>query len=383
MPASLRAKTWVEVSASALATNIATLRSVLEPGVSFCAVVKANAYGHGLKEVVRIALKEGVTLFAVDSIDEAMTVRSLAPAVDIFILGYTVRERLDDVVRSRCIQTIYDSETLLALSEAGRAAGTKALLNLKIETGLHRQGMDRREMIAVLDQLKKVKEWVTVIGIGSHFASAEDMDRPEPTVRQTEYFQEVGDYLRTQGVEAQYTHIACSAAGMVYPPTHATMVRFGIACYGLWPSPSVRRTVILGRRRVDLQPVLSWKTTVAQMKSLSPGDAVGYGATYVANRPMRIAVLPVGYYDGYDRGLSGRGETIIHGVRCPVLGVVCMNMLMVDVSHVPGIKIGDTVTLLGRDGMHAVTADDLADRLGSINYEIVTRINPLLPRLVV
>ncbi len=383
MPASLRAKTWVEVSSSALAANITTLRSILEPGVSFCAVVKANAYGHGLKEVVRVALKEGITLFAVDSIDEAVTVRALAPAVDIFILGYTVRERLEDVVRARCIQTIYDSETLMALSEAGRAVGTRALLNLKIETGLHRQGMDRREMVAVLDQIKKVKDWVTVIGIGSHFASAEDIDRPEPTVRQTEYFQEVVEYLRTQGIEAPYTHIACSAAGLVYPPTHASMVRFGIACYGLWPSVAVRRTVILGRRRIDLQPVLSWKTTVAQVKNLSPGDAVGYAASYIANRPMRIAVLPVGYYDGYDRGLSNRGEVLIHGVRCPVLGTVCMNMLMIDVSHVPGISSGDVVTLLGRDGMHVVAADDIADRLGSINYEIVTRINPLLPRLVV
>ena len=383
MTGNVKAKTWVEVSASALANNLAALRAVLEPGVSFCAVVKANAYGHGLKEFVRLALKENVTVFAVDNIDEALAVRALAPAAEILILGYTLPDRLEDVVRSRSIQTVYDQDILVKLAEAGRANGTPALISLKLETGLHRQGLDRRELLAVLEAFGRVKEWIAIVGAGSHFASSEDLDHPVPTVQQTEYFQDCVDYLRTQGIEPTYLHIACSAAALVYPPTQGTLVRVGIALYGLWPSSSVRRTVILGRRRVDLQPVLSWKTVVAQVKALNPGDGVGYGAAYVANRPMRIAVLPVGYYDGYDRGLSNRGEVIIHGVRCAVLGNICMNMLMVDVSHVPGVKAGDVVTLLGRDGMHAVTADDMAERLGTINYEVVTRINPLLPRTVV
>lgn len=376
-------KTWVEISSAALAGNIENLRSVLAPGVEFCAVVKSNAYGHGLRETARLALRSGVKVFAVDNIDEALAVRVLDPACTIFILGTTLPGRFSEIVSGRMVQTVYDAETVTGLAEAARALGTHAFVNLKIETGLHRQGMDAREIESVREALKKAGDRVVVTGIGSHFASSEDVDHPEPTFAQMTEFETAVVRLAEHGIQPQYAHMACSAAALTKPDSQYNLVRFGIAFYGLWPSAGVRRAVTLGRQRVDLAPVLSWKTTIAQVKSVAPGAQIGYGGHFVVNRPMRIAVLPVGYYDGYDRRLSNRGEVIVRGTRCNVLGNVCMNMIMVDVSTVPAARAGDTVTLLGRDGMHAVTADDIAERIGTINYEVVTRINPLLPRLVV
>lgn len=376
-------KTWVEISSTALASNIENLRSVLAPGVEFCAVVKANAYGHGLREVARLALRANVKTFAVDNLDEALAIRVLDPACNIFILGMTIPARLPEVVSGRLIQTVYDVEMVNGLTEAARAIGTTAYVNLKLETGLYRQGMDTRELEAVTEVLKKAGERIVVTGASSHFASSEEVDRPEPTFAQMARFEEALNKLVDKGIQPQFVHMACSAAALTKVDTQYNMARIGIALYGLWPSPGVRRSVTLGRQRVDLVPVLAWRTTIAQVKSVAPGAQVGYGGNFVVNRPMRIAILPVGYYDGYDRGLSQRGEVIVRGTRCNVLGNICMNMMMVDVSTVPAARVGDMVTLLGRDGMNAVTADDMAERIGTINYEIVTRINPLLPRVVV
>ncbi|HRH31990.1 MAG TPA: alanine racemase [bacterium] len=376
-------KTWVEVSSTALSSNIENLRSVLAPGVEFCAVIKANAYGHGTKEVARAALKAGVTTFAVDSVDEALLIRAIDPACTVFILGFTLPSRYLEVVLGRFVQTVYDPETIAGLAETARAKGTSALINLKLETGLHRQGMDARELEAAFEAIKKAGERITVFAVGSHFASSEDIDRPEPTFAQMQKFETLAATLADHDIAPKYAHMACSAAALTKVDTHYNMVRIGLSLYGLWPSASVRRAVTLGRQRVDLVPALSWKTTIAQVKSVVPGAQIGYGGHFVVNRPMRIAVLPVGYYDGYDRKLSRCGEVIVRGTRCPVLGNICMNMFMIDVSTVPAAKAGDTVTLLGRDGMNAITADDMADKVGTINYEIVTRINPLLPRIVV
>lgn len=356
---------------------------MLQPGVEFCAVIKANAYGHGLREVARVALRANVKTFAVDNIDEALAIRALDASCAILILGLSLPARLAEVVACRATACVYDVETILGLAEAARAAGTTVDVTLKVETGLHRQGVDGRELDAILDALNKVGDRVLVAGVSSHFASSEDLDHPEPTRKQMVAFETMLQRLAERGLQPRYVHIACSAAALTLPISQYSMARFGITLYGLWSSPAVRRAITLGRQRVELVPALSWKTTIAQVKNLAPGEEVGYGGHFMANRPMRIAVLPVGYYDGYDRKLSNRGDVIVKGVRCNVLGNICMNMFMIDVSHVPGVKAGDTVTLLGREGMHAVTADDMAEKVGTINYEIVTRINPLLPRIVV
>ncbi len=376
-------RTWLEISGSAITGNIGNLLSTLEPGVTMCAVVKANAYGHGLSEVSRLVARANIATFAVDSLDEALMIRSQNPTCTIIILGMTVSSRLAEVVSSRLVQTVYDTATLADLAAAAKALGAQAFVNLKLETGLYRQGMDQRELETMINALATIGDRVAVVGVGSHLASSENLDDPETTRRQLVRFEELVAGLTNHSISPEFVHVACSAAALTRPETHYTMVRFGLAIYGLWPSASVRRAITLGRHRIDLSPALSWCSSLAQIKQVSPGTQVGYGGTFTANRPMRLAVVPVGYYDGYDRKLSNRAEVLVRGTRCKVLGNVCMNMLMVDVSNVSTASRGDRVTLIGRDGMHAVTADDLAERSGTINYEIVTRINPLLPRLIV
>ncbi len=350
--------------------------------MEFCAVVKANAYGHGQKEFVNLCLRQGVKTFAVDSLDEALVLRGQSQEVDIIILGFTPETRFPEVVKNRLIQTVYLPDTLEALIGVARSLALTAFINLKLETGLHRQGADDHEISGLLDVLSRNQDKVFLFGLSSHLANSEELEAPEMTNAQIEAFTQLTQKLLDRGLTPKYLHLACSAAGLTRLDSQFTLVRFGLAMYGHWPSTSVKRQVLLGKQRVEIQPVLSWRTTVVQVKNLTPGDKVGYGMTFTANRPMRLAVLPVGYYDGYDRQLSNGGEVLVHGMKCPIIGRICMNICMVDVSAVPKVEVGDQVTLIGRDGMQVITAEDLATNTGTINYEILSRINPLLPKVV-
>lgn len=363
--------------------NIAALRTFLKPDATFCAVVKANAYGHGMHQAASTIADCGVDTFAVDNIDEAVQLRELLPNATIFILGYTVPERLDDVVAIHAIQTVYNPDTVVEMSKHALRRHRPARLSLKVETGLQRQGVGPRGLASLLDAIRAAGNAVVVEGIGSHFASAEEPTDPM-SAYQLQHFSHAIRTVHDAGFAPRYEHIACSAAAMTSLGEEYSMARIGIAMYGLWSSKNLKRHVVLGRQNIELAPVLSWKTRIAQIKDIPPGAAIGYGGTYTANRPLRIAVLPVGYSDGYDRrGLSNKAEVLIRGRKCPVLGIVCMNMIMVDVSAVPSVAVDDIATLIGRDGMNVVTADDLAAAIGTINYEVVTRINPLLPRIIV
>lgn len=374
------AKTWVEIDARALSKNLANLRGLLHEGSVLCPVVKANAYGHHLETIVRLLMTEGVGLFGVDSIDEALAVRKLAPDAEILILGFTVPERLIDVVRCRAVQTIYDQPTLEKLIELAVHDQSKTFVNIKIETGLNRQGITGRGLNDLLHIIKTNAHWVELRGISMHFADSENIENREFSLHQLDNFNYQVENIHAQGFDPKYIHASCSAAFMTLPTSHFTMARSGIAIYGLWPSEGVRQMMRL--KGLELTPVLSWKTRVAQVKDLSAGDTVGYGRTYRADRPMRIAILPIGYYDGYRRQLNNRGHVLINGRKCNIVGNICMNMCMVDVSQIPQIKANDVVTLLGRDGMNQITAEDLAELYTTINYEAVTTINPLLPRIV-
>lgn len=375
------AKTWVEVSRVAMTENIAALRTFLKPESTFCAVVKANAYGCGIREAVSIAENNAIDTFAVDSIDEATIVRSLLPNATIIILGITVTERLIDVCEIDAIQTVYNPETIVEITKHAHRNRRPARVSIKVETGLHRQGVNPRGLANMLDAIRTAGESIVLEGVGAHFASAEEPNDPMNAF-QLKHFRAALDTIHAAGYFPRLEHIACSAAAMANRESQCTMTRFGIAMYGLWSGRNLKRQIVLGCKNIELHPVLSWKTRIAQIKDVPPGATVGYDCTFTANRPLRIAVIPVGYYDGYDRGLANKGEVLIRGRKCPVIGIVCMNMMMVDVSAVPSVALDDVVTLIGRDGMNAITADDIAATIGTINYEVVTRINPLLPRTV-
>jgi len=375
-------KTWVEIDERALARNIETLKSLLRPGVRFCAVLKANAYGHGLTEVARIAARTGVNAFAVDNVDEALVLRSMLPSALIIVLGYTLRDRLPDAVSADIHLTVYDKETVLALEAVASERAKIASIHLKIETGTSRQGVLPDLVNDLLIEIRRCSH-VSLAGTSTHFANVEDTTDTRYANQQFSLFQKCVGIIRKAGFEPEWIHCACSAALVLYPDTHGTLVRSGISMYGIWSSRLTEETVRRHNVSVQLEPVLAWKTRIIQIKSLPAGTPVGYGLSETLRKNSRIAVLPIGYWDGFDRGLSSVGEVLVGGTRCKVVGRICMNMTMIDVSAVPQVEVEQEVVLIGRSGRFVIHADEIADRIGTIPYEVMTRINPMLPRIVV
>lgn len=374
-------RTWIELDQSAIAHNTQHLATLLSPGVVHCAIVKSNAYGHGLVEMVTMLSNQGIGFFGVDSIDEAIDVRNSAPKAEILILGYTMNERLRDVVRINAIQTVANEDQLALLHEAANSAQTTARMSLKLETGTMRQGITKTQLPRVLMTIKQYQA-IELTSVHSHFCQSEEREGEEFTYTQYNALAEHYETLRAQGLNPRYIHIASSAATTLFPDLQGNVARFGIMNYGLWPSEYVKHRNQISPRGIELKPVLSWRTRIVQIKDIPSGTTIGYGRTFVADRPMRIAVLPVGYYDGYKRLYRDQAEVLIHGQRCRVIGSICMNMMMVDVSQLPQVKRDDIATLLGRDGMHAIIAEDLAGWGKTINYEVTAQISSHLPRII-
>lgn len=375
-------RTWVEIKELALSSNIQTLRSLIGNGAVFCAIVKANAYGHGLKEVARIARRNGVDAFGVDCIDDALILRDLFPTSLIIVLGYTIPDRFHEAIREQIDLTLYDLEGLREAEAVASKSALPARVHLKIETGTSRQGVSMDDLPDLLNLFRESTH-LQLIGVSTHFANIEDTTNTEYATLQYQRFTQALELVRTFELEPQYIHSACSAAILLYPQTYGTLVRAGIAMYGIWSSPMVEETMHKQAVSCELQPVLSWKTRIAQVKSIPGGTPIGYGLTEIVQKRSRIAVLPVGYWDGYDRRLSSRGEVLIGGYRCKVMGRVCMNMTMVDVSSVPNVQKNQEVILLGKDARNFITADSIAQKISTIPYEVLSRINASIPRIVV
>ncbi len=362
-------------------SNIQHLRSISH-GARFCAIVKANAYGHGLSEISHIAGRAGVDAFGVDAIDDAIYLRQRFPSALILVLGFTLPDRFEEAIHHQIQLTMYDEEGISELQATAAKSASQAFVHLEIETGTSRQGV-LEEDLSVLLQLFNGSKHLVLSGLSTHFATIEDADTPEYASAQFGRFTQAVKAAQDFGLHPEHIHCACSAAVILYPDTHGTLVRTGISLYGVWPSEQTQRAARKQEIAIDLQPVLAWKTRIAQIKSLPAGTPVSYGLTEVLSKRSRIAVLPVGYFDGYDRRFSSKGEVLVSGYRCKVVGRVCMNMMMVDVSAVPNPEKGQEVILLGREGRHEILINDMAEQIGTIGYEVLARINPTLPRVVV
>lgn len=374
-------RTWIELDASALLSNLQTIQGLLQPGTRLCAVVKANAYGHGLMETSELLRRHGVDAFAVDTASDALKLKEAFPTALVLVLGYLLTEDLKAVMQAGIHFTVAYRDRIREAQAIAQELKVKAYVHLKIETGTMRQGIEAIDLPDVLEAVKASPE-VEVAGLSTHFASMEDTRDAAFAAYQYDRFTEAKHALKERGITPTWIHTACSAGIILYPSVHDTMVRAGISLYGIWSSKDVEMAVLHHRIRCALQPVLSFKTRVAQVKTARVGTPIGYGGTETMPRNGRIAVLPVGYFDGYDRALSSRGEVLIKGHRCKVMGRVCMNMMMVDVSNVPTLFPGDEAVLIGRSGAHSVTVYELARTIGTIPYECLARLNPLLPRTV-
>jgi alanine racemase len=369
----------IEVSLPALRRNAQALRDLVGAGAA-AFVVKGNAYGHGIVETA-LAIEPFAVKLCVYSIEEAIALRDGGITAPILILGPVPPDALDDALGAGVEVALWDTGAYVReLAAAAHKAHARVKAHVKVNTGLNRLGLAPEELQDAVEDYCHVRD-IEIAGIFSHLASAEEIDSPY-TMHQLERFNHA--YTQAEPVLASHhvmpvRHIAASAAAMVWPQTRLDMSRFGIALYGLWPSPQTREAMNGGK--LPLEPALSYVSELITTRQIDAGEAVGYGTTFHAPRTMRIGVVPVGYADGLSRALGNTGSVLIEGTRCPIVGRVAMNMSIVDLTHAGNAKCGSLVTLIGRDGDAEITADDWAVWTGTINYEVVTRLPASVPRV--
>ncbi|MBQ7145605.1 MAG: alanine racemase [Lachnospiraceae bacterium] len=341
--------------------NIHRISRARPAGTRRCLVIKADAYGLGA-QVLAPLLNADVDFFATATAFEGISLRGCGVTKPILILGFTAREDWPALMCQKIRITVYRKEDAEDLSAIATRLGETALVHFKVDTGMNRLGFEAdEEGIALMARLARLPG-LELEGLFSHFARADEADLTA-TRRQYALFQRVKEGLAREGVKPPICHIANSAAALAFPEAAEQMVRLGLAAYGHYPSEEMSRPL-------DLLPVSELKSHVVMVKDLFPGEEVSYGGHFAAKEAMRIATVPVGYADGYTRRLSGKGRVLIHGQYAPIIGNICMDQMMVDVSHIPGVRLGDIVTLIGRDGEQEITLEELAEKSGILHYEI-------------
>ncbi len=351
----------IEIDLAALRHNFDQVRRLVSEPTSILAVVKSDAYGHGMVEVARELEGQGVEYLGVSNCREAVSLREGQIKVPILLLLGVAEDELSDVIQHRLTPVLYRSDTAQMVSSAALAAGIQVPVHLKIDSGMGRLGVPYTKAEGFFKLINSFKG-IRVEGLLSHFASADEHDKSFSTL-QLERFRQTVVQAEDIGLSFRYTHIANSAGVIDLPDSYLQLVRPGLMLYGAPPSMELHRPA-------SLKPVMSLKTRVLQLKEVSSGSPIGYGCTYITSRPSRIATLPVGYDDGYDRLLSNKGEVLVRNCRAPVVGRISMCLTTVDVTEVPGIQVDDEVVLLGRQGDQEITAEEIASKIGSINYEI-------------
>ncbi|MCB0238833.1 MAG: alanine racemase [Anaerolineae bacterium] len=368
--------TWVDIDLEAVAGNVRAALEIVGPEAALCAVLKADGYGHGAVGVGRTALNNGARMLAVACLAEAVTLRRAGIDAPIMILGYTPAWQARDTLRYDVTATVYDIDVARAFSQAAADLHHPARLHVKVDTGMGRLGLRPEDAVSFVRQLNTLPG-VDVEGIFSHFSVADSDDPAHQTHSDVQLaaFESILAQLRAAGLLPPLVHMANSAATLSRPTSHFNMVRLGVALYGLQPSTAVPLPPAF-------RPALSWKTQVAQVKTLPPGAPVSYGNTFHTGRETRLAVIPVGYADGFRRSPQHWGQVLVRGRWAPIVGRVTMDQTMLDVTDIPGVRQGDEVVLIGRQGELELTADQVAERLGTISYEVVSQILARVPRVV-
>lgn len=360
---------WAEVDLAALKRNYARIQSYTKSEIM--PIVKADAYGHGVLPVVKTLRQLGVKRFGVAHIEEAIEIKSSFPGLTLMVIGYTSESDYPLLIANDVIPCIYGFEQAQALSKAAVAAGKKVKLHVKVDTGMGRIGLktDEKDEILKMAQLPMLE----IEGVFSHLAVADQLDLTY-TREQLQKFNDLIAALQAEGLTIPVRHIANSAAILQLTEAHFELVRPGIILYGLPPSSQVGKNA-------GFEPVMSWKARITHIKMIQAGETVSYGRTFRAAYPTRVATIPVGYADGLRRTLSNHGEILVNGNRASIIGRVCMDQTMLDITKIPDVHTGDVVTILGCDGSERIDATEMAGWLGTINYEIVCGISKRVPRV--
>ena len=373
--------TWAEIDLNAIAHNVRELRRITNPNARLMVAVKANAYGHGIIEVARQALKSGAEALGVARVDEGIRLREAGIDAPVLVFGYTTPSDAAGLNEFDLLQTVYSYETARALSDTASSLDIKIKIHLKVDTGMGRLGLlpDSRRAVPADSAVEEVKSiaglsGLKLEGIFTHFATADWADKSYAE-KQFQIFSNFLDQLHKAGLKFNVKHAANSGAIIDMPQTHLDMVRAGIAVYGLYPSDEIDKS------RIKLMPAMSLKARIIHLKKVPAGFLVSYGITHKTKKPTIIATIPVGYGDGFSRLMSSNGYMLVHGQKAPIIGRVCMDLTMLDVGHIPEIEIEDEVVVFGHQGNVSITADDVARSTNTINYEVVTRISDRVSRV--
>lgn len=366
-------RTYAKIDLSAIEHNINEVRGKIESNVKVMAVIKANGYGHGAVKL-GVFLQDKVDYFAVATIEEAVELRENGVQIPILILGYTSKSQYEKLAKYDITQTVYNIKMAEELSKCAAWLENKIKVHLAVETGMNRIGFKVKKE-SVLD-IKKIAGMENVIleGMFTHFSCADEEDKTY-TKRQEAAYDEFLKMLEAEKISIPIKHVCNSAGIMEFKDHRFDMVRSGIITYGLYPSEEVDKTSI------KLKPALTWKAHVINVSEVSAGSGISYGKTYITKENTKIATVSVGYADGYMRGLSSKGRVLIHGQYAPILGRVCMDQMMVDVTHIFHVEIEDEVTLIGKDGGNIITVEELANMAGSFNYEFICNIGKRVARI--
>ncbi len=368
-------RAWAEIDLDAIAHNVREIKKFTGKKVEMMGVVKADAYGHGVREVVRTLLDNGVTQLAVSMLDEAIQIRNMGIDVPILILGYTDPVRAEELVLNDVTQTVFSLDLAEALSSAAVRLGKRVKVHVKVDTGMTRIGfMPGRDAVKNITEISRLPGLV-LEGMFTHFASADEREK-DYTQMQYDRFLGLCTELSKEGIEIPVKHVCNSAGTMQYPEMHLDMVRPGVILYGLYPSKDV------DREKIRLKPAMTLKANVIMVKDVEPDTCISYGRIFRTSRKSKIATIPIGYADGYTRLLSNKGRMLVNGEFAPVVGRICMDQCMIDVTELKkDVHVGDEVVVFGNQNGSSISVDEVAADIGTINYELVCIIGKRIPRV--
>jgi alanine racemase len=382
----VRHSSRIELSQKVLRKNITFLKKKLGTHPRLSCVVKANAYGHGIDPMVTMLEKCGVNHFSVASAFEAEEVLDVcSPHSTIMIMGILYDEDIPWAIENGIEFYVFDIERLVTVRDIARSMGKPALVHLEVETGTNRTGMTEMHFPYALSFLRENREEIVFQGLCTHLGGAESLSNKFKMEQQIARYKTYLAECERQEYHPSYRHIACSAAVLAYPETHYDLVRVGVATYGFWPSRDIYFLHLqeVGKEKdAPMGRIITWKTDIMDIKIVPKGDFIGYGTAFQALRDMKIAVLPLGYSNGYPRDLSNRGQVLIRGKRAPIVGLINMNLFMVDVTHIKDVGIGDEVVLLGKQKNNVIKVAAFTDVANLLNNEMLSRLPTAIPRYV-
>jgi len=367
-------RTWIEIDKGAIKANFGVFRGLIPKKVKMLGVVKSNAYGHNLFEFAKELERLGVDYLAVDSAVEGIALRREGVKIPILILGYTLPEMIEKIVDNDLEITVSNFEYFSVIKKLKLSEPIK--IHIKVDTGMHRHGFQEKDIKKVIKLIKGNKK-IEVVGLFTHFANAKNPAFPKETKMQVELFNIWRQAFKKAGINP-ICHACATSGTILFPEAHFDMVRIGIGLYGVWPS---QETAAFAKDKFKLTPVLSWKTIIGEINNIKAGEKIGYDFTEKIMIDSKVAVLPIGYWHGYPRALSGIGQVLINGKQAKVLGRICMDIIMVDITEIKGAKVGDEVTIIGSSGKEKVSIGDISSLIGGSDYEVMTTINPLIKKI--